>query len=164
MLLIGFSSVQTTHYVSISARFIRKSFTSPIIVLAFLLADAGYDVWLCNSRGNDQSQEHLYLNPNISPSPYWDFSWHEMGIYDLPAVINYALSVTGQQNVTLVCHSQGCTETFVACTFRPCLLSKINALFALGPAAYVGNTENLFLRLIAETEQILAVRNLQKFP
>ncbi|KYN29725.1 Lipase 3 [Trachymyrmex cornetzi] len=39
--------------------------------LAFVLADAGYDVWLGNARGNVYSREHKL--PAIRKELYWDF-------------------------------------------------------------------------------------------
>ena len=37
--------------------------------LAFLLADAGYDVWMGNFRGNTYSKDHI--DPTISKEDYW---------------------------------------------------------------------------------------------
>lgn len=44
--------------------------------LAFLAAEAGWDVWLPNSRGNDFSLEHTTLD--ISQREYWNFTFGTM--------------------------------------------------------------------------------------
>ncbi|XP_011705273.1 PREDICTED: lipase 1-like, partial [Wasmannia auropunctata] len=62
--------------------------------LAFILANQGYDVWLGNFRGNVYSRTHVSLSP--SDSKFWNFSFHEMGIYDLPATISYIKDTTSQ--------------------------------------------------------------------
>lgn len=56
---------------------------------AFLLAEAGYDVWLGNNRGNKYSKEHLYLKP--TSKEFWDYDWEEIGTYDVPAMTDYIL-------------------------------------------------------------------------
>ena len=43
--------------------------TGPDHALAFLLADAGYDVWMGNFRGNTYSRHHK--EQDISPAKYW---------------------------------------------------------------------------------------------
>jgi lysosomal acid lipase/cholesteryl ester hydrolase len=57
---------------------------------AFMLSDAGYDVWLVNTRGNKYSNKHAFLDPKSEK--YWDFSWEEVGTYDLPAITEYILN------------------------------------------------------------------------
>lgn len=53
---------------------------------AFVLANEGYDVWLGNSRGNSYSRRHQKYDPDgPSKSHFWDFSWYEMGRYDIKA-------------------------------------------------------------------------------
>ncbi|XP_014666197.1 PREDICTED: lysosomal acid lipase/cholesteryl ester hydrolase-like [Priapulus caudatus] len=48
---------------------------------AFLLADAGFDVWLGNIRGNDYSLRHESLTKN--QSKFWDFTSLQVAILDV---------------------------------------------------------------------------------
>ena len=69
-----------------------------------MLSDLGYDVWMCNARGNRYSKNHTSLNSDYME--FWDFTFHEMGKYDLPANIDYILAKTGYDQLHYVGHSQ----------------------------------------------------------
>ena len=61
---------------------------------AFQVANAGYDVWLGNSRGNKYSRHHIKYNPDWS-NEFWYFDWETMGDHDIPSVTDYILKITG---------------------------------------------------------------------
>ena len=71
--------------------------------LAFKLLEAGYDVWLGNSRGNIYSKEHT--NKNIGDYDLFNYSFFEMGEYDLPAMIDFVLETTGETKLSYIGHS-----------------------------------------------------------
>ncbi|CAO1318168.1 unnamed protein product [Diamesa serratosioi] len=115
--------------------------------LAYLLADAGYDVWLGNARGNTNSRKHQYLSPNHKD--FWNFSWHEIGQIDLPAMIDFVLLNTGEKDLHYVGHSQGTTSFFVMTSLRKEMNAKIRTMHALAPVAFMSKLVSPFLRVAA---------------
>nr|CAD7203434.1 unnamed protein product [Timema douglasi] len=105
--------------------------------LGYSLYDAGYDVWLGNSRGNYYSRKHV--NMTKSDPKFWDFSWHDMGVHDIPAVIDYILDHTGHKDLFFIGHSMGCAMFFVGMAAKPRYNDKIRVMFGLGPASYMHN-------------------------
>ncbi|CAG5055775.1 unnamed protein product [Parnassius apollo] len=115
--------------------------------LAYLLSTEGYDVWMGNSRGNKHSRQHLILDP--SQSAFWDFSWHEIGCYDLPAMIDYVLQATKTNKLKYVGHSQGTTSFFVMASEKPEYNSKISLMVALSPVAFMTHVKSPLVKLLA---------------
>uniref|UniRef100_A0A8C6XBR6 Lipase n=1 Tax=Naja naja TaxID=35670 RepID=A0A8C6XBR6_NAJNA len=139
--------------------------------LGFVLADAGFDVWLGNSRGNTWSRKHI--NYTTKQKEFWMFSFDEMAKYDLPASINFVLNKTGQEQLFYVGHSQGTTIGFIAFSAFPELAKKINMFFGLAPImnvkfsssamAKLGELPELLLKEIFGTKQFLPQNALIKW-
>ncbi|XP_026468821.1 lipase 3-like [Ctenocephalides felis] len=113
--------------------------------LAYLLHDAGYDVWMGNARGNTYSRGHKKYNPDYKR--FWDFTWHHIGMYDVPAMIDHALNVTGEKRLHYVGHSQGTTAFFVMASQKQSYNSKIASMQAMAPIAYMSHCKSPFVRL-----------------
>lgn len=114
--------------------------------LGFLLADAGYDVWLTNSRGNKYSRLNKYYTPN--QSEFWNYSFQEMGKYDVKANIDFILKTTGQAKLTYVGHSQGTSQMFAALGRKDTadfVNARVKKFIALAPIVYLANSRSKLL-------------------
>ncbi|XP_042913749.1 gastric triacylglycerol lipase-like, partial [Parasteatoda tepidariorum] len=114
--------------------------------LGFLLADYGYDVWLGNTRGGAYSRQHLNFETNSKD--FWDFSFDQMAEYDLPAMIDYILNVTKEDNLVYIGHSQGTTIAFALLSEKPLYNEKIKLFVALAPEVEVSHVKSIVSYLV----------------
>lgn len=149
------------------------------------MADNGYDVWLGNARGNIYSANHTIYKAFGSRKhqrKFWNFSWHEIGIfdvvysckntdfnqfcfyqiglYDLPASIDYILSKTDQSELHYIGHSQGTSTFFVMLSERPEYNNKIKMMHALAPAAFLSHCKSPLIRAIVPYISTIRVSDL----
>ncbi|KAH8381039.1 hypothetical protein KR200_009727 [Drosophila serrata] len=135
--------------------------------LAYLLADAGYDVWLGNARGNIYSRENNLIS--LNSHKFWHFSWHEIGTIDIPTMIDYILDVTKFPKLHYAGHSQGTTVYLAMLSVRPKYNDKIRSGHLLAPCAFfehgrsfifnalgplVGKPGGIWNQLLVDTELI----------
>ncbi|XP_026835082.1 lipase 3 [Drosophila erecta] len=114
--------------------------------LAYILSQNGYDVWMLNTRGNIYSEEHLAGRE--SDKAFWDFSFHEIGQYDLPAAIDLILLQTKMPSIQYIGHSQGSTAFFVMCSERPEYATKISLMQSLSPSVYMEKQRSPVLQFL----------------
>lgn len=104
--------------------------------LAYVLADAGYDIWMLNIRGNRYSREHTTLKTDTKA--YWNFTWHDVAQHDVPAIIDYIKKVKGDDaQIVYIGHSMGTTILFAMLSLRPEYNDHLTAGFALAPVVFM---------------------------
>ncbi|XP_030763075.1 lipase 1-like, partial [Sitophilus oryzae] len=102
--------------------------------IVFYFTKHGYDVWMGNFR-DAEFCSHEAISRN--DPKYWDFSFHENALYDLPANFKYIYNMTGKK-MTYVGHSMGGTTMMIYGALRGEDAEKYikNALL-LSPAVYI---------------------------
>lgn len=145
-----------------------------MISLAYLLADNGYDVWLANSRGTEFSKGHKTLDSNSTQ--YWNFSFHEMAKFDLPAIIDHILETTKHNALHYVgeivflvhkmkkfnplncCinsgHSQGTTVVLAMLSMLPEYNEKLTTLHLMCPIVFLKHSGVFFRTISTFSDQI----------
>ena len=84
-----------------------------------------------------------------------------MGLYDLPACIDYMLETTGRNDIYYIGHSMGATAFFVMSSLRPEYNSKIHLMLGVAPLAYVGEVHHSWFRLSALAETGVSMQQYQ---
>ncbi|XP_060190082.1 triacylglycerol lipase 2-like isoform X2 [Lycium barbarum] len=103
--------------------------------LGMILVDNGFDVWISNSRGTRYSRRHVKLDPK--DRNYWDWTWGDLVMYELPAVIDHIFTQT-KQKIHYVGHSQG-TLIALASFSEGRLIDKVKSAALLCPIAYLSH-------------------------
>lgn len=107
-------------------------------------------MWLANARGTQPSRTHVRLSATgFKQKKYWQFSWHEIGYFDLPAMIDHVLSKTNQQKLNYIGFSQGTTAFLVCASMRPHYNDKILEAHLMAPVASLENQHNNFFSKLA---------------
>ncbi|KAF7321423.1 Triacylglycerol lipase [Mycena kentingensis (nom. inval.)] len=100
--------------------------------LPFVLAEAGFDVWLGNNRGNKYSKKSIHHGPNSTK--FWDYSIDDFAWHDIPDSISYILDCCQAKTLSYIGFSQGTAQAFAALSIHPQLNQKVNVFIALAPA------------------------------
>eukprot|EP01087_Luapelamoeba_hula_P000438 TRINITY_DN10328_c0_g1_i1.p1 TRINITY_DN10328_c0_g1~~TRINITY_DN10328_c0_g1_i1.p1 ORF type:complete len:614 (-),score=68.36 TRINITY_DN10328_c0_g1_i1:47-1888(-) len=107
--------------------------------LAYILANAGYDVWMGNNRGTRHGKAHK--THCASGSEFWEFNRDSL-VTDVRDMIDYALKHTGKSHLSYIGHSQGAGLAFALLSADPAFRQKVNLFIALGPAVFMQNQQS----------------------
>ena len=120
--------------------------------LAFILSDAGYDVWLGNFRGTKYSRKHVSLSPD-SDLDFWRFSLHELGVMDLSAMISNILRISGHPRMSFIGHSMGTTCFLILSSYMPRRVQNVDLAILMAPVVEPHHMTN-FIWYIAPLQKL----------
>ena len=124
--------------------------------VSWQLANAGYDVWIGNNRGSYYSRENTTVNPEKDPKKFFDYSFYQLGQYDVPANINKVLELTGLAKISYVGHSQGTSQIFANLADSSfSVASKLDFVGALAPVAEMANITESFIDSVAQNWKLI---------
>ncbi|CAB3397076.1 unnamed protein product [Caenorhabditis bovis] len=112
---------------------------SPQQSAAFVFADAGFDVWLGNFRGNFYSKNHAFLDIEENAKNFWNFSFDEMAEFDIPALIGKIQKVSKQEKILYVGHSLGSLTMFAKLSTEARFANNLIAFMAMSPITAVSH-------------------------
>mmetsp|Transcript_14661 Transcript_14661/g.24981 ORF Transcript_14661/g.24981 Transcript_14661/m.24981 type:complete len:275 (+) Transcript_14661:632-1456(+) len=119
---------------------------------AFVFALEGFDVWLGNNRGTTHSLKHKTLDPS-KDKEFWNYSFVDLGKFDVPAQIEFALNSTAEEKLTYIGHSQGTTQMFFALAENEDYLKeRVNLFIALAPVIRLSNAKDGLLGYVSDHE------------
>jgi len=119
--------------------------------LGYVLADAGFDVWLGNVRGNRYSRSHRSLSPDSVQ--FWDWSFDEIAQFDIPAMVSYISANSSAPRISYIGHSQGATAGLAAFATNPEVASKIALFVALAPVTSLMSTQSIAVKAFQQVQK-----------
>ncbi len=127
----------------------------------FLLADRGFEVWAGNNRGNKHSRSNTKISPK--DKKFWNFSMHEMGLYDSPSIIDHIhdKSYTEKRNPIYIGHSQGGAQALILCSLNSdYCASKVKGIIGLAPASLVDSMRSPLATELIKTHSLELLQRL----
>ena len=118
--------------------------------IAFVLANNNFDVWLSNSRGNKYCKDHEKFDSKSFE--FWQFSFNDMGLYDIPAVIKYITKINkSKETIIYIGHSQGTTSMLSGLVQKNDFYKENIKLFiALAPISRLSYLDSNLLSLMSK--------------
>jgi pimeloyl-ACP methyl ester carboxylesterase len=130
------------------------------VALAYYLADNGYDVWLGNARGTKFCTQHV--KHSYKSREFWKFSFHEIGLHDVSAMLNFLLQQTKETQTRYIGHSQGASSLLALLSSSPSFNQKIAQAHLLTPAVFMKHSTSPLLTLRLLHSKMIQVDKLKR--
>ncbi|VEN53677.1 unnamed protein product [Callosobruchus maculatus] len=110
--------------------------------LVYQLLKEGYYVYLVNFRGNFISNSHMNITDRAT---YWDFSFDQMGKYDMPAIMKEVHRASRGAKSVFLGYGMANTAAFVYASTQPEEAKKyLKGIVAWAPLVYLSHMKSLF--------------------
>lgn len=119
------------------------------------MSDLGYEVWLGNTRGNDYGLRHKTMT--VNSKEFWDFSFHEFGVYDMPAMFDLMLKMSNTSRGFYFAHSQGGAIGAIMLSMRPEYNKKIVQAHLMSPAIFMKNAPHPLFETFSQIIEVSLV-------
>lgn len=118
-----------------------------------------------NARGNKNSRHHVSLNPddNKEKQEFFNFSWEEIALYDLSAMIDYTLASTNKEKLHYIGHSQGGTAFLVLISMKPEYNKRIHSAHLWAGVGYQNHFPNSELSQAARFTDTIYVSTIYSY-
>ncbi|KAG9509486.1 Lipase 3, partial [Fragariocoptes setiger] len=107
--------------------------------MAFLLSNAGYNVFLLSMRGTDLSLGHRNIS-SATDAIYWNFSADELGLIDVRETIDYIRRLTGAPKIGYAGHSLGTMAITELLAERPEYANLVEPVFLIAQVSFISSS------------------------
>lgn len=115
---------------------------------------------MTNNRGTTYS--NIHLNYLFTSKQFWEFSFHEIGIYDLAANIDYILGRNGGKPVSVLGFSESGNSVLALLSTRTEYNNKVDKVLLVSPAVYL--KDSVYWKIGKKGISLLSKANNFRFP
>ncbi|XP_063702656.1 lipase 1-like [Culicoides brevitarsis] len=98
--------------------------------IAISIFESSYDIWILHHRGTKESLGHLTIDPSVHY--YWNFTLHELALFDVRNSIDYIFEKT-ERPLNYVGVSQGASLLMMLLATKPEYNRKIFGAYLIAP-------------------------------